>query len=185
MSTTRYEIPLCFGASASVRARQMPQRANCAYDVHTFWPLSSHPSPSRTAEVVSEARSLPAPGSLNSWHQISSAVRMRDSQRSFCAALPWASRVGPARLMPTRLTGCGAPARAYSALKIATSTGKAPRPPYSAGQWMPTQRAAASFACHTRPHSISSASDANDGTVGRFAASQARTSDASSSSDAL
>src|SRR4029077_11725352 len=36
MSTTRYEMPLCFGTSGSVRARQIPHRANCAYDVHTF-----------------------------------------------------------------------------------------------------------------------------------------------------
>src|SRR3954470_3213932 len=61
------------------------------------------------------------------------------SHRSFCSAEPWASRVGPARLRPTRLTSCGARTRAYSPLKIATCTGDAPRPPYSAGQWRPTQ----------------------------------------------
>ena len=69
-------MPLCFGTSASVRARQIPQRANCAYDVHTFWPDSSQPSSTRTARVDSDARSEPASGSLNSWHQISSAVRI-------------------------------------------------------------------------------------------------------------
>ena len=37
-----------------------------------------------TARVRSDARSDPAPGSLNSWHQISSALRMRGSQRAFC-----------------------------------------------------------------------------------------------------
>ena len=50
--------------------------------------------------------------------------------------------------MPTRLIGCSARDRAYSMLKIATCTGDAPRPPYSSGQWMPTQRPAASRACH-------------------------------------
>jgi len=51
MSTTRYEMPLCFGTSASVRARQIPQRANCAYDVQTFCPERSQPSSTRTARV--------------------------------------------------------------------------------------------------------------------------------------
>ena len=36
---------------------------------HTFWPLTTHSSPSRTALVPRPAKSLPAPGSLNSWHQ--------------------------------------------------------------------------------------------------------------------
>ena len=40
--------------------------------VHTFWPVTTHSSPSRTARVESPARSEPAPGSENSWHQISS-----------------------------------------------------------------------------------------------------------------
>ena len=43
-----------------------------ASDVQIFWPLTTYSSPSRTARVPRLARSLPAPGSLNSWHQISS-----------------------------------------------------------------------------------------------------------------
>ena len=42
--------------------------------VHTFWPLTIHSSPSRSARVARPATSDPAPGSLNSWHQISSLV---------------------------------------------------------------------------------------------------------------
>ncbi len=37
--------------------------------VQTFWPVTTHSSPSSSARVASEARSEPAPGSLNSWHQ--------------------------------------------------------------------------------------------------------------------
>ena len=45
--------------------------APCApRDVHTFWPVSSQPPSARTALVRSDARSEPAPGSLNSWHQM-------------------------------------------------------------------------------------------------------------------
>ena len=43
-------------------------------------------------------------------------VEDRGSQRCFCASVPCASSVGPARLMPTRLTGCSARDRAYSML---------------------------------------------------------------------
>ena len=67
--------PRCFGTSGSVRATRMPQCASCASDVHTFCPETTQSAPSsRTARVASEARSDPAPGSLNSWHQTSSPV---------------------------------------------------------------------------------------------------------------
>ena len=62
-------MPLCLGASGSVRARQTPHCAQSARDVHTFCPVSFQPPSARTAFMRSEARSDPAPGSLNSWHQ--------------------------------------------------------------------------------------------------------------------
>ena len=67
-------MPLCLGRSGSVRATIIPHRDTWARVVQTFWPLTIHSSPSRTAVVDSEATSEPAPGSLNSWHQISSPV---------------------------------------------------------------------------------------------------------------
>ena len=51
---------------------RMPKRAYWASDVQIFWPVTTHSSPSRTARVVSAARSDPAPGSLKSWHHMSS-----------------------------------------------------------------------------------------------------------------
>ena len=74
MSTTNIVRPLCLGFSGSVRTMTMPKRATCASVVHTFWPLTIHSSPSRTARVDRPATSEPAPGSLNIWHQISSPV---------------------------------------------------------------------------------------------------------------
>ena len=69
-------MPLCFGASGLVRARQTPQCALCAADVHTFCPVRRQPPVGpRTAFVRSAARSEPAPGSLNSWHQINVAAQ--------------------------------------------------------------------------------------------------------------
>ena len=51
MSMTSAVMPLCFGASSRgvVRARHRPQSANCAYDVHTFWPLTTQPVSRRVA----------------------------------------------------------------------------------------------------------------------------------------
>ena len=72
MGQTKYEMPLCLPTPGSVRAIRMPKRANWASDVQIFWPLTTHSSPSRTARVPSAARSEPAPGSLKSWHHISS-----------------------------------------------------------------------------------------------------------------
>ena len=76
---------MCFGASGSVRAINMPRLQICAVDVQTFWPVITHSSPSRSALHCSPARSEPAPGSLKSWHHASWPLRIRVSQRSFCS----------------------------------------------------------------------------------------------------
>jgi hypothetical protein len=59
----RWRRPLCLGASGLVRAMRMPIPEWWAPDVHTFWPLTTNSSPSRTARVCSDATSEPAPGS--------------------------------------------------------------------------------------------------------------------------
>ena len=69
-------MPSCFGASGSVRAIRIPNFENCASEVQIFCPLTTHSSPSRTARVPSDARSDPDPGSLKSWHHISSPASM-------------------------------------------------------------------------------------------------------------
>ena len=74
MSTMNMLMPRCLGWAGSVRASTAPKSLYWAPDVHTFWPFSTHPSPSRTALVCKLATSDPAPGSENSWHQISSPL---------------------------------------------------------------------------------------------------------------
>ena len=68
--------PRCLAASPSVRASSMHHLAWWAIVVHTFWPVTTHSSPSRTAFVFSDARSEPDCGSEKPWHQISSADRI-------------------------------------------------------------------------------------------------------------
>ncbi len=100
-------MPLCFGASASVRARHTPQAALCAADVHTFCPVSFQPGfptaeSARTAFVRSDAKSEPAPGSLNSWHQMNSPRSVAGTNFSICSWLPCSRIVGAAHHPITR-----------------------------------------------------------------------------------
>ncbi len=76
MSMANQVMPWCFGTSTLVRAMSMPMSAIWPSEVHTFWPLTIHSSPSFTARVVRPARSEPAPGSLKSWHQARAPVTM-------------------------------------------------------------------------------------------------------------
>jgi hypothetical protein len=55
---------LCFGASGSVRQASQMKSASWPPVVNTFWPFTTYSSPSSTARVRSEARSVPAPGSV-------------------------------------------------------------------------------------------------------------------------
>ena len=72
IGTMKYEMPVYFDVSVSVRAMRMPNLATCASDVQIFWPLTTNTSPSRTARVLRLARSEPASGSEKSWHHSSS-----------------------------------------------------------------------------------------------------------------
>ncbi len=67
--------------------------------------LSSRPA------VRSAARSDPASGSENPWHQISAAERMGERNRACCASVPCAMIVGPAIPIPITPTCGGASAR--------------------------------------------------------------------------
>ena len=96
-------MPLRFGTSGSVRARHTPKSDTCAQVVHTFCPVSTHSSPSRSARMASDARSEPAPGSLKSWHHRSSLRTIGGRKRNRCSSVPWANSAGAARLRPSGL----------------------------------------------------------------------------------
>ena len=132
MSTTKQPMPSCRGAAGSVRARQMPRSALAAIDVHTFWPVSRQPPSTRAALVATEARSDPAPGSLNIWHHVSSPRSVGATHRSFWASLPWTRMVGSAH-PPTARCGRRTRARANSSSTTSCSSGPASRP-HGAGQ---------------------------------------------------
>ena len=116
MSTIRQEMPLCFGASGSVRTYSWHQSARCPSEVQIFWPLTTKSSPSRTARVRSAARSDPASGSDIPWHQMSSARIMRGSSVSFWSSVPYCMIAGAMLFNPMTLSGIGARARVVSSV---------------------------------------------------------------------
>ena len=103
------------------------QSARCASVVHTFWPVMTHSSPSRTARVWMLARSEPAFGSEKPWHHNSSTDWIFGRKRRFCSSVPNWMSVGANRPSPKNETRAGALARAYSSLKI-TCCGERERP---------------------------------------------------------
>src|ERR1700743_2845071 len=83
-------MPLCFGAVGSVLASSAPHCEYCAAVVQIFCPVMPQPPSALVALVVSPARSEPAPGSENSWHQIISPRKVGGRKRCFCSSVPHA-----------------------------------------------------------------------------------------------
>ena len=88
VSTISAEMPLCLGASGSVRTKASSTSASWAPEVQTFWPLTMNRSPSSTALVDRPARSLPAPGSLMPSAAVLSARMIGTAHRRFCSSVP-------------------------------------------------------------------------------------------------
>ena len=118
----------------SVRHTTKHQSDWWASEVQTFWPVTTHSSPSSSARVATLARSLPALGSEYPWHHSSVPSTIRGRKRSCWASVPYWISVGPSSPSPRMLTRPGALAFTYSSLKITWWAMEAPRPPNSTGQ---------------------------------------------------
>src|SRR3954452_7841913 len=127
-------MPRCLGTDQSVRASSIPYSAWWALVFQTFWPLTTHSSPSRTAWVVSPARSEPLPGSENSWHHVASPVAVGRSRRDFRSSEPCSRIVGAARPMPLPPAVPTAPTRRNSVSTTSLAAAGRPRPYHSFGQ---------------------------------------------------
>ncbi len=151
IGSTNIVRPRCLGTPASVRASSSPKEACWALVVHTFWPDTLQLRSSlRLARVWTPARSEPAAGSENSWHQTSSAASIGPRWRCFWSSVPWAISVGPSMPTPITSNSPGAPARLISWLSTTWCTGPRPCPPYSAGHVTAASPASASLPCHWR-----------------------------------
>ena len=134
MGSTNAVIPRCLGTSQFVRASSSPKSAVAAPVDQTFCPVTSQSSPSRSALVVSPARSEPAPGSLNSWHQVISPVTVGRMNRRLRSSLPCSTSTGAASIMPRPSGGPGTTARLSSAATTRPSSAGSDRPHHSRGQ---------------------------------------------------
>src|SRR5580693_4808495 len=122
-------------------------------------------SPSRSARVARLARSDPAPGSLNSWHQACSPVSTARTYVRFSSSLPCAMMVGATSSDPRPAGGPGTPAAPNSAIATAARSAGRPWPYQAAGQ-----------AGAPQPESASSSSqERNDMPGSKWASIQART----------
>ena len=155
MSIRKNEMPLWGRASASVRAMRIPRSATRPLEHQTFWPSTTHSSPSRTARVDNDARSEPASGSENSWHQIRSPVRIGRRCSACCSGVPKAITAPPVRTQPTMLRNGGTWARAHSVIQAPPWSGDRPWPPCSTGQVMPAKPASNNVSCQRRPSAAS------------------------------
>jgi hypothetical protein len=87
--------------------------------------------------VVSDARSVPADGSVYPIEKCSSPARILGRKNCFCASEPYSMIVRPTVLIVRN--GIGALARQASLKKMNCSTSVRPWPPYSVGQPIPSQ----------------------------------------------
>ena len=103
--------PLWRALSGSVRKSPNRWVQNAPRVVHVFWPSSTQPPSTRRALLVTLARSLPAFGSDQPWHQRSSPAAMRRRMPACWAGVPNSKRLGASRKIPFCVTRGGAPAR--------------------------------------------------------------------------
>ena len=115
------------------------------------------------------ARSLPASGSDQPWHQMSVPDAMRGSSSAFCSSVPNSMIVGPRRKTPFWFTRPGAPARQYSSSKMSHCTRSAPRPPYSTGHdtaaQPPSYNVRSHCRCCSKPAAVSIEASGSRGTL--------------------
>ena len=111
----------------------MAKSASSAQVVQTFWPVTTQSSPSGTARVASEARSEPAPGSLNSWHHFSSLRTMGGRKRRRCSSVPWLNNAAAALFRPSGLSRDRRRGASTASIARATSL-LIPSPPCSGSQ---------------------------------------------------
>src|SRR4051812_18541044 len=173
-------MPLCFGASGSVRQRQNIMLASWAPEVHTFWPVMTTSSPSITPRVFRPARSEPASGSENPWQYRSSPLMIRGRKRAFCSSVPWTMIDGPTSHSPMPRVTLGTSARANSSFITATSMPVSPRPPNSLGHETHMNPASVSLSAHALSDAVlpklARCSSTPTRSSGRLASSQPRTS---------
>ena len=116
-------------SSSLVRHSTTNQSLTCAPPVQSFVPVTRQPPSARSARVCTEARSLPAPGSLIPIENDSSPAQIAGRKRSFCASEPTRAMTGPVWRSATQWNPTGAPQRSSSSTTTKRSTAVRSCPP--------------------------------------------------------
>ena len=107
-------MPSCLGRVGSVRAMQMPQSRACGQRGPDLLAGDPPAAVDLLALVVSPARSEPAPGSLNSWHQRCRRAAWRAGSAPAAPACRTAISAGTTQAPMTRSCGFGLRPRSSS-----------------------------------------------------------------------
>ena len=102
--------------------------------VQAFWPVTTQSSPRGTARVVSDARSLPEPGSEKPWHHCSRPDSSRGTISAASDGRAYVIIVGARTSTSNQIPGSARSRAAISSPSTARSTVGPPSPPTSAGQ---------------------------------------------------
>ncbi len=121
-------------------------------------PLMTQPSPSRTAVVLSAARSEPPPGSVMPIARRISPETMPGSQRSFCSCVPRATMYGAVMSvwMPTQDASAALTLLSSSAKTALKRKSSAPAPPNSSGTSRPSSPSSPAWSQKSRGSDLSS-----------------------------
>ena len=133
-------MPAWRGASGSVRARRMPRSATRPLEHHTFWPVTTQSSPSRSARRA-EAGQVAAGAGLGE-ELAPHLLGLEDPAAGGPPAAPGVPKARiepPVSTSPTMLIHGGTSAMAHSVVHAAVCSTVSPRPPCSTGQWSPAQ----------------------------------------------
>ena len=170
-------MPLCLGASGSVRTSSSWYSAICAKLVQIFCPVTTRSSPSITARVCRPPRSEPAFGSEKPWHQTTSPRRIFGRWNAFCSSLPQAIKrraaVVQADEQGRRLVRAGAGELLVPDQLLHQTTRRGRRTP-SATRCRPSRRRTSCAARPGRTRGVPSRSFSAGGSAGLLATSHAR-----------
>jgi hypothetical protein len=133
MSTSNRLRPCRAAGPRSVPHSSRPKCACRAILLQIFWPFTTKWSPRQSPLVVRLGGPDPAPGSENSWHQISRPIRIGSRCRARCSSVPVSISSGATKFKGGDSSTGSNPRRSSSSWASRHSTGPAARPPNSTG----------------------------------------------------
>ena len=141
MSRTNSDMPSvrCLTSLAfCVRAITSMMSASRAPEMNTFWPLSTHSSPSRVARLLMLKLLVPALGSVIAKQSFTEPSQVGVTNFLICSGVPWRTIGTRPRPVTTR-NSVGTPPSASASASATISTTPPPLPPNFSGTERPSR----------------------------------------------